>query len=160
DKTGAIVEALSEIAVVIAGSAESTRQACVSFARNMAVAFQIVDDILNFSEASEWTKTCGEDLKEGKLTYVITRAIELLESSHKERLVEILCDADLRKTPAILREGIELVQRSGALADCRSEAESMFHAAWSQFSASIAPSYAKILLHMLCIRTLHLSGDP
>ncbi|HEV8130971.1 MAG TPA: polyprenyl synthetase family protein [Acidobacteriota bacterium] len=159
DKTAALVEALAEIAAVIAGAEQSVSQACISFARAFGVSFQIVDDVLNFGESPEWTKTCGEDLMEGKLTYAIVRAIELLQNPDRKRLVDILCDPSLRKTGSGLREGIELVRHSGALDGCREEAERMFRTAWHRFSQKISPSDSKIMLHMLCLKTLHLSPE-
>jgi len=65
DRRGA--EGLAEVAAVIAEADEHFTQVCVDFARGFGVAYQIIDDVHNFSDSPRWTKTCGEDLAGGKL---------------------------------------------------------------------------------------------
>ena len=77
-KTGAFVEGLAETAAIVAESPADLKRDCVRFASALGVAFQIMDDVRNFTAAPRQKKTLGEDLVEGKLTYVIFRALESL----------------------------------------------------------------------------------
>lgn len=156
-KTGAAVEGTAEVACIIAGSEEPEYAACISFARAFGVAFQIIDDVHNFSDSPGWRKTCGEDLRDGKPTYVIVRALEQLKALDRHRLQRILCSSTLRKKPSVLREGIELVRSSGALTSCRKEAQSTFEKEWGHFSEKLPPSEPKMMLRILCSHLLNLS---
>ena len=80
DKTGAVVAGLAESACVIAGAGARERQECVAFAQRFGVAFQIIDDILDFDAGAKLRGRFGEDLAGGKLTYVIVSALERLSA--------------------------------------------------------------------------------
>ena len=71
-KSAAAVRAMSEIACIIAGSDKRQREACARFGESWGVAFQIVDDIHNFSDDPKWGKLRGEDIAAGKASYVIS----------------------------------------------------------------------------------------
>ena len=158
-KTASASEGMAQIACVTAQADSTTRQACAEFGKIFGVAFQIVDDVHNFADSPKWTKDCGEDIRAGKLTYVIFRALELSNEADRRRLKSILCSQRLRKDRGALREGIELVRRSGALDACRREAVSMFEAEWDRLSQVVPPSEAKVMLRMLCANLLHITCE-
>ena len=76
--------------------------------------FQLVDDILNIevSGVAENKGLVGEDIKEGKITFLTIHAYEHLEGEEKQRLKEIL----VKKKEVIedeILEVIELIKKSG-----------------------------------------------
>jgi geranylgeranyl pyrophosphate synthase len=148
-KTASAAVATAEAGCILAGSDEKVRDACISYARALGVAFQITDDIQSFEESSAGHGgICGDDLLAGKLTYVIAKALELLEQQDRDRLREILCSQSLRQDPAVLLEGIGLVRKSGSLRICRTEALRMVDEAWLVFSETIPPTEPKIMLRL------------
>lgn len=149
DKTSSFIEAAAESTCIIARVGPATRAACISFARTLGVAFQITDDVLNFSTSPKWGKISGEDLSEGKLTYVIHRAFQALAPQERKRLRQIFCSKRLREKEAH-GEGVALIRGSGALEACRKEAQVMVDEAWAPLSKLIPPSEPKIMLRMLC----------
>jgi geranylgeranyl diphosphate synthase type I len=158
-KTAAAVAGFAEAAAVIAEAKHAVRAACARLARAFGVSFQIVDDTHNFSASPKWDKKAGEDLSEGKLTYAIYCALNLLEGTERRRLRDILCSRELRSDEGALREGVELVRRSGALDRCRREAKTLLEAAWTCFAAAIPSSEPKMMLQMLCLKLLDLADD-
>jgi len=153
---------MAQTASLVAKVDDDVAGACVDFSRAFAVAFQIVDDVHNFSDSPEWRKTCGEDLAVGKLTYVIVRAIRRLDAlggGKRDRLVEILCSPALRASPEALQEGIALVRESGALEECRETAREMSQEANERFCDALPSSEPKIMLSMLCASILDLALD-
>ena len=158
-KTGAGVMGLAESAAVIADANSETTAACIEFARDFAVAFQIVDDIHNFSGSPRWTKVSGEDLASGKLTYVIATALRMLGAERNARLRKILCCKQSRSDPANVREGTELIRESGALEVCRKKARSLSQQGWCEFDQHVRSSEAKIMLHAMSRKLLDLSFD-
>jgi geranylgeranyl pyrophosphate synthase/predicted secreted hydrolase len=158
-KTAAGARGLAEIAAVIAEADDNVKQVCIEFARAFGVAFQIVDDVHNFSDSPKWTKVCGEDIASGKVTYVIVQAIRRLEGAERSRLVSILCSPELRKEQGALLEGIELVRKSGALEHCREVAKRMSLDADERFGDAVPSCEAKVMLRMLCLKMLDLIYD-
>ncbi len=75
-KTAALFAAACEVGGVIAGSAETENAALARFGMDLGMAFQLVDDALDYSASvAELGKTIGDDFREGKLTYPVLLAI-------------------------------------------------------------------------------------
>ena len=158
-KTASGPKRLAEFAAIRAGSDEPTKEAAVNFAMSFAVAFQLVDDVLNFSNSKKWSKVCGEDISSGKLTYAIVKAIRMLGETDSKRLRKILANQNLRQKKEILDEGVFLVKQSGALDVCKQEAEEMSRQAWDNFARIVPPSEPKIMLYLLCKKMLDMAYD-
>ena len=69
-KTGALIAASVDLGVLIAGGTRSTRQALANYAKDLGLAFQVVDDLLDFTASeSDLGKRVAKDAQRGKLTY-------------------------------------------------------------------------------------------
>lgn len=156
-KTAAPVEGVAQVASLLAGVDRGTEDAAVAFARSFGLAFQLIDDVNNFSDSPSWGKRQGEDLRAGQPTYLIVSALEMLGASDRARLRDIVCRRDLREDPNILAEGITLVIGSGACERLRQEARDLVVPAWEVFSAYVAPSSSKVELRFLWESLLDLS---
>jgi geranylgeranyl pyrophosphate synthase/predicted secreted hydrolase len=149
-KTGTAVMAGAEEAAIIAGVDRTLREAALTFATAFGVAFQITDDVLDFSGGPGWRKGCGSDLAMGKLTYVIYRALETMQGDNRKRLRQILCTPELRGDPLVLKEGVGLIRETEVLEECRREARTMFKTAWERFADKVPLTEPKMLLYKLC----------
>jgi geranylgeranyl pyrophosphate synthase/predicted secreted hydrolase len=158
-KTAAVVEAGAEGACVIAQTDEATKRVCCDFGRCFGVAFQIVNDIVEFSPNVIGRGAESSDIAAGKLSYVVAKALRLLPAAEAARLETIFCSPALRSEPSVVAEGIDLVQRSGALALCRREAHEMMTEQWKRFSAHVPPSEPKTMLRVLWTFLLSLGCD-
>jgi octaprenyl-diphosphate synthase len=68
-KTAKLFEAAAELGALIAGASEGQVKACAEYGRSLGTAFQLVDDVLDYSGiASDIGKNVGDDLREGKPT--------------------------------------------------------------------------------------------
>ncbi|MEI6531353.1 MAG: polyprenyl synthetase family protein [Chlamydiota bacterium] len=74
-KTGALLEAAIEIGAIIAGSTPQEMVLLRSFAKDIGLAFQIIDDVLDVT-AGELKHGHSSDAASGKLTYVNFLGIE------------------------------------------------------------------------------------
>lgn len=75
-KTAALFAAACEVGGVIAGREASECAALARFGMDLGMAFQLVDDALDYSaDEAELGKTVGDDFREGKLTYPVLLAI-------------------------------------------------------------------------------------
>jgi octaprenyl-diphosphate synthase len=74
-KTAALFAAASRIAAVVAECDETHEQALDAYGRNLGVAFQLVDDAIDYdSDAAEMGKDRGDDFREGKMTLPVILA--------------------------------------------------------------------------------------
>jgi geranylgeranyl pyrophosphate synthase len=76
-KTGALIRAPVTMGAIVAGADEPTVDAADDYARDLGLAFQIVDDILDVEgSAQALGKTAGKDAAAGKPTYPASYGIE------------------------------------------------------------------------------------
>jgi geranylgeranyl pyrophosphate synthase/predicted secreted hydrolase len=148
-KTAAPIQGLAAAASIIHGTRPETKAACIRFASDLGIAFQIIDDIHNFSRSPKWRKEPAEDIAEGKVTFVIVEALTALDGCRSSRLKEILTSPELRRRPELRNEAADLVRNSGVLSACRERAQSMLETAWEILSPHLEASQAKILLRTL-----------
>lgn len=155
-KTAAPVRVTAEFACIIAKADQETRIACTRFAESIGIAFQIIDDVNNFSNTQGWGKVRGEDIIEGKFSFAIHKAVHLLEGANRKRLTEILASEELRRTEAGLNEAIRLIENSGALEACRHYAQELMDKDWPAFSRVLPASRQKLMLRILLTRLIDL----
>jgi octaprenyl-diphosphate synthase len=68
-KTAKLFEAATELGALISGAGATEVEACAEFGRSLGTAFQLVDDVLDYSGvAADIGKNVGDDLREGKPT--------------------------------------------------------------------------------------------
>ncbi|RYH01988.1 polyprenyl synthetase family protein [Salipiger sp. IMCC34102] len=74
-KTAALFSAATEVGGVIAGAPEQVTRALYDYGDALGIAFQIVDDLLDWEGGAGIGKSVGDDFREGKLTLPVIRAI-------------------------------------------------------------------------------------
>lgn len=158
-KTGASVEAVAELASILSGDQDKKRDVFASLGRTFGIAFQIIDDVNNFSRSPGWTKTCGEDISAAKPTYVIIKALNRMNDKDRDHFLSIFCSETLRNQTAELEEAINLVIKSGALQECREKAEKMIDDEWQLFNEHAVHCDSKIMLRMLISALLNYTYD-
>jgi geranylgeranyl pyrophosphate synthase len=76
-KTGALIRAASVLGAVVTGADETTVAAIDTYARDLGLAFQIVDDVLDVEGSRDALgKTAGKDAAAGKPTYPALHGID------------------------------------------------------------------------------------
>ncbi len=74
-KTAALFAAASQIGAVVASKSQKHEDSLRSFGTNLGIAFQLIDDVLDYSaKQAELGKSIGDDFKEGKVTLPIILA--------------------------------------------------------------------------------------
>jgi octaprenyl-diphosphate synthase len=91
-KTASLMRTACELGALSGGGARRYRDALASCGENLGMAFQIVDDLLDYRERKETTgKPSGLDLREHKVTLPLIHALRGMSSSSRrevERLFE------------------------------------------------------------------------
>jgi geranylgeranyl diphosphate synthase type I len=126
------------LGALLAGAAEPLLDALERFARPLGQAFQIADDLLGTFGAPELTgKPNASDLREGKRTLLVARALDAAGTRDAARLREGLGRKDL--TDAQAAELREILVRSGAAQACRDDAERLCAEAIAALDRSSVP---------------------
>ena len=91
-KTAALFEALCECTAVLSGCDDNVRKNLAAYGRNIGLAFQISDDILDYTAESndQIGKNIGDDLSGGKITLPFIYAFENCTAPQKKILREII----------------------------------------------------------------------
>jgi geranylgeranyl pyrophosphate synthase len=99
-KTGALLAASLRIGATAAGADEGRMEALTAYGRELGLAFQIVDDVLDVTRtAAELGKTAGKDVDAGKATYPSLFGVDRAREMAVERTVravDALRAADIR----------------------------------------------------------------
>jgi octaprenyl-diphosphate synthase len=114
-KTAELFAAASRIGAVLAERPEPEERALEAYGRHLGTAFQLVDDMLDYSaRESELGKSIGDDFREGKITLPIVLALR--EADEHERQFWCRTLERLEQEKGDLEHAIELLTRHGALA--------------------------------------------
>ncbi|MDC7784509.1 polyprenyl synthetase family protein [Rhodoplanes sp. TEM] len=84
-KTAELFAAACEVGPVIADLPKAEQAACRSFGMNLGIAFQLVDDALDYGgKAAKLGKNVGDDFREGKITLPVVLAFRRGSDSERE----------------------------------------------------------------------------
>jgi octaprenyl-diphosphate synthase len=115
-KTAELFAAASRIGAVMAERPPEEEEALDCFGRNLGIAFQLVDDMLDFSaHQSELGKSVGDDFRDGKVTLPIL--VAFARGDDEERVFWRRTLEGLDQRPGDLERAIRLVARRGGLAE-------------------------------------------
>jgi octaprenyl-diphosphate synthase len=113
-KTAELFAAAAESGAVSAGVAPDRRRALRKYGQDLGIAFQLVDDALDYSgDSAALGKNPGDDFREGKATLPLLLAMTRTGSSERGFWIRTV---DRREqTPADFDRACELMARTGAL---------------------------------------------
>ncbi len=114
-KTAALFAAATEVGAVVASRPEREAAALATYGRDLGMAFQLVDDALDYSaRQAELGKTVGDDFREGKITLPVLLAIARGGEEERGYWKRVLEERDQRDGD--LEHALLLMRRHGTLA--------------------------------------------
>ena len=120
-KTAQLFAAACRIGAVVAERPPAEEEALASYGLNLGIAFQLVDDVLDYSAAQATLgKTVGDDFEDGKITLPLILAFRRGDSEERDFWRRTVQDMDQREGD--LERAIDLMKRHGALRDTVSRA--------------------------------------
>ena len=140
------VEGPLNLGAILAGADEKTLKTLSAYALPLGVAFQIQDDILGiFGAEKKIGKEVGLDIKEGKKTLLLVKALELSNREQKTYLRGILGQKNISQLE--IKKFQEIMITSGALQYVQELAEDLvMEAKKSLAAATIVPEAKDFLL--------------
>jgi octaprenyl-diphosphate synthase len=98
-KTATLFEAAAEVGAIAGGGDEDGRRALREYGLELGLAFQLVDDVLDYrGEPGTLGKNIGDDLREGKMTLPVILALEAANPGEHEIIAKTLGNAEASDT--------------------------------------------------------------
>jgi len=120
-KTAALFSAATEVGGVIAGAHENAVRALYDYGDSLGIAFQMVDDLLDYGGTAEVIgKNTGDDFRERKLTLPVIKAVAAGDSEERAFWSRVIEKGDQRDGD--LEHAMDLMRRHGTLEATRDEA--------------------------------------
>jgi len=119
-KTAALFSAAMEVGGVIADADPAKTQALFDYGDALGIAFQIVDDLLDYGGTSAIGKNTGDDFRERKLTMPVIRAVAKADPTERafwERTI-----AKGKQNDGDLDHAMSLLTKHGTLVSTRADA--------------------------------------
>lgn len=149
-KTAILFAAACEGAAMLSGESDETLKTMHDIGLNLGIAFQLIDDVLDYEGDPETTgKNVGDDLNEGKPTLPLIHAMQHASPDD----AALIATALRTKSAENLSEIVALAANTGGIAETRSAAEA--HCVLvNDALATLAPSAAKTSLETLATFSL------
>lgn len=143
-KTACLFSGCTRLGAVLGRLEEEEQEALAEYGRNAGLAFQLVDDLLDFTaSAQQLGKPVLSDLKEGKVTLPLIYAMENGHHEARELVARVLEEKEFHSVrPETI---VALVQDSGALRRARSLAQDYARRAKSCLNGHRDSEYARAL---------------
>ena len=117
-KTAELFGASCQSGVIVAGGNQNQQIAAYDYGFNLGLAFQIIDDLMDFSQSSnKMGKNLGDDFKLGKTTLPIIMVWQ--KSDEKEKKFWKRTLVDLNQKPSDLKTALEILNKYNVFSECK-----------------------------------------
>ena len=139
NKTAILFQAAAQCGAILSKSDSTIEKALQSFGMQLGLAFQLIDDVLDYSgTAEELGKNVGDDLSEGKSTLPLIYASKNGSPTQKGVILDSLTAEKLTKE--MLENVIEIVQDCGGIDYTKTLAENKAESAANYLLMNLPPS--------------------
>jgi octaprenyl-diphosphate synthase len=146
-KTAKLFQAAAQVGAILGGASERDEKALADYGTHLGTAFQLVDDILDYSgDQQETGKNVGDDLAEGKPTLPLIYAMREGTAAQKEAVRRAIEQGGLAELDAV----VQAIRDTGALDYACRAAHAEANAAASAISHLPDSVYRAALLE-LCV---------
>jgi len=144
-KTAKLFEASARVGAILSGATPEIEAACASYGQALGTAFQIVDDVLDYTgDAAVMGKNLGDDLREGKTTLPLIAAMQRGSQTERELIRSAIETGDIKQIDAV----VAIVKSTGALDVARQAASAEASRAIAAVQALPGNDHASALLQL------------
>lgn len=144
-KTAALIGAACQVGAIAAGGNEAQQQALVNYGRNLGLAFQVIDDLLDYQGVARKTgKAVGNDFQEGKMTLPLIHTLSQARREDREFLLALLAGPAAERPPHFPAVHA-LMERYGSFLSAREKAEELIRDAGAELAIFPASPEQEIL---------------
>ena len=128
-KTAQLFESACQLSAVLANQPQATQDALQAYGRHFGMAYQLIDDVLDYTADSKLGKNRGDDFREGKVTLPLIVALNNLPDQHCAALQQHIA----HENPMDFEQALALLQTH----DCFTYSLTLAQAQTSQASACL-----------------------
>ncbi|MBP9737919.1 MAG: polyprenyl synthetase family protein [Rhodoferax sp.] len=111
-KTAKLFEASARVGAILADASPDLEAACADYGQAMGTAFQVIDDVLDYTgDATVMGKNLGDDLREGKTTLPLIAAMQRGNDQERELIKTAIESGDV----VLIDQVVQIVKNTGAL---------------------------------------------
>ena len=144
-KTAKLFEAAMRLGAILADADETMELAAAKYGMHLGTAFQLVDDVLDYSGDEQDTgKNLGDDLAEGKPTLPLIYAMQHGNDSQATVVREAIEQGDINRFSDVL----QVIKQTGALEYTRQQAQYESGEACAALTALPDTNYKQSLLQL------------
>lgn len=101
-KTAALIAGALQIGAMIGGASDEDLEHLNQFGRNIGIAFQLQDDILDtFGDPAKFGKKVGGDIVQNKKTFLVIKALEVADEAIQKELRQLMNTPTTNETEKI-----------------------------------------------------------
>ncbi len=113
-KTACLFSVCMRLGAILGGAGLEQEESLALYGRNLGMAFQIVDDVLDLTASEEVLgKPVASDLREGKVTMAVIHALDHCTPPERTRVETVLRERAFQSVP--LGEILEMLRRYGSI---------------------------------------------
>jgi len=143
-KTARLFEAATRLGAILAHAPQEQEEALAHFGMHLGTAFQVIDDVLDYSgQTAETGKNLGDDLAEGKVTLPLIHVMRAGSAQQAQMIRDTITDQDGSKTD--LSAVIAAIESTGALEYSRACAQREVDSALSCLNTLPSSPYKEAL---------------
>ncbi|MCW5963792.1 MAG: polyprenyl synthetase family protein [Bryobacterales bacterium] len=121
-KTASLFSACARLGAIAGNATEEEENRLGHFAWNLGMAFQLIDDVLDFTATEDVLgKPVGSDLREGKITLPLLVAMEQASPTERADVDKVLADRNYSAVP--FKRILEIIEAHGGISYARKTAE-------------------------------------
>lgn len=143
-KTGAPAGCLARMGAIGGGGTDEQVYALGYFFEELGLSFQIIDDVLNLRGFKGNLKSRAEDVRQGKVTLPVAKAMGLLDVQERRWLRDTL--RSLPEDDDIVMSVVHKLEACGAVDRCAEMAREHVESAWKQLDPLVEESMSKVML--------------
>jgi len=145
-KTAALFEAAARLGALVSDCPTGTLAAMGAFGRNLGIAYQLVDDVIDYqADASDSGKNPFDDLSEGKMTLPLLVALRNADSATRE----VLADAVRTGNTGALPDVLAAIESTGAITYTAARAREYAASAADNLHSLPPSAYANALRQLI-----------
>ena len=119
-KTAAMSEMCCKVGALLGGGSEKEIKSLSSFGKNIGIAFQIQDDLLDITgDEEKFGKKVGGDLIEGKKTFLFIKAFMRAKGNDKRNLLNVISKKGIKQRQVGMYK--DIYEKLGVIDDAKSE---------------------------------------
>jgi octaprenyl-diphosphate synthase len=151
-KTASLFSACARLGALCAGAGEESEMRLRDYAWNLGIAFQLVDDILDFTSREKILgKPVGNDLREGKVTLPLIYALERADPEERKLIETVLADGNYDQVP--FGKVLQILNRHQGIERAQDRARQFTEKACAIIGAFPESPYQRALLSVTALVT-------